>query len=185
MQVGIISAYQLGIHNHLNNDNGGVLNEYSRFGAFRETYRTGALAVHVASDAEVHTPSAATVLLKQITINAAQKGEFRIQWESKSTVLGQGITTAFFVNGVAVSPDDSHDSAIYQTVQYDYDVDLAAGDLLQIWGSRDGACEVYVRNFRVYYDWCIKYFHDGTNGRVLATPLPLTDVAALDVTADL
>ena len=183
-QAGIYSAYQLGLHNHLDNTNGGILNDYSRFGAFREAYRTGALAVHVDNDAEVTSAAAVYTLLKQFTIRTAQKGEYRIAWESASTVAGQDIATRFYVNGVAVGAADTHDSAIYQAVTEDYDIDLALGDLIQVYGRRVGACSVKVRNFRIYYDWAIKYFHDGTHGRVLTTPLTLSDTTALDVTAD-
>ncbi len=183
-QVGIYSAYQLGLHNHLNNSQGGVLNDYSRFGAFREAYRTGPLAVHVDNDAEVQSAAAIYTLLKQFTVVTAQKGEYRIAWQSASTVGGQNISTRFYVNGAAVGAADTHNSAIYQDVTEDYDIDLAAGDLIQVYGRRVGACEVKVRNFRIYYDWAVKYFHDGTNGRVLTTPLALADTTALDVTAD-
>lgn len=183
-QVGIYSAYQLGLHNHLDNNNGGILNDYSRFGAFRESYRTGALATHVDNDAEVHSNVGVMTLLKQFTINTGQKGEWRIAWQSRSSVAGQDISTRFYVNGVAVGAVDTHNAAAYQDVTEDYDVNLAAGDLIQIYGRRVGACEVYIRNFRIYYDWCVKYFHDGTNGRVLVAPLALTDTEAIDVTAD-
>lgn len=182
-QRGIYSAYQLGLHNHLDNNNGGILNEYSRFGAFREAYRTGALAVHVDNDGAQSDVGIIYSLLKQFTVVTAQRGEFRISWEMRNADNATNVETKFYVNNVAVSAAQNNATNVYAAKTYNYDVDLAVGDLLQIWGNANGD-EVFARNFRVYYDWAIKYFWDGTDGRVLATPLVLTDVSALDVTAD-
>jgi hypothetical protein len=183
-QVGIYSAYQLGLHNHLNDDQGGVLNEYSRFGAFREAYRTGALLVHVDNDAEQSEADHGVYwLTKQFTVNTAQRGEWRIYFEMANADNMTNVFARFYVNGVAVGAVQARNLNTYAPKTDNYDVDLAAGDLLQIYTLGNGD-SVFVRNFRIYYDWAIKYFHDGTNGRVLTTPLVLADVAALDVTAD-
>lgn len=183
-QVGIYSAYQLGLHNHLDNNNGGILNDYSRFGAFRESYRTGALAVHADNDAEVHEPDHGIYwLTKQFTVNTAQRGEWVISFEMHNDDNMTNVNARFYVNGAAVGAVKSNATNAYQTKTDNYDVDLAAGDLLQIWTNGNGD-SVYIRNFRIYYDWAIKYFHDGTNGRVLVTPLTLTDNEVIDVTAD-
>ena len=180
-QIGIYSAYQLGLHNHLNNTQGGILNDYSRYGAYRRPYRTGALAVHCDNDAEVFTGNAIYTLLKEILVNTDQVGEYRISWQQRSSVFGQDSRTRFYVNGVAVSAEMTEGTNVYQTETHNYDVDLAAGDLLQIYGKRVGACDCYVRNFRIYYDWRIAYFGDGTVLN-LTTPLPLSDADLLDVT---
>ncbi len=183
-QVGIYSAYQLGLHNHLDNNNGGTLNEYSRFGAFRETYRTGALAVNVANDAEVIEPDHGVYwLTKQFTVVTAQRGEWRIYFEMANFDNVTNVNARFYVNGAAVGAVQSRALNTYAPKTDNYDVDLAAGDLLQIWTNANGDT-VYIRNFRIYYDWAIKYFWDGTDGRVLSTPLTLTDTTAIDVTAD-
>jgi hypothetical protein len=183
-QVGIYSAYQLGLHNHLDNNNGGTLNDYSRFGAFRETYRTGALAVNVANDAEVSEADHGVYwLTKQFTINEAQRGEWRIYFEMANADNMTVVNARFYVNGAAVGAVQARNLNTYAAKTDNYDVDLAAGDLLQIYTLGNGD-SVFIRNFRIYYDWSIKYFHDGTNGRVLSTPLTLTDTTAIDVTAD-
>ena len=183
-QVGVYSAYQLGIHNHLNNDNGGILNDYSRFGAYREAYRTGALAVHVDNDAEVNSLIGVYTLLKQFTVNEGQRGEFRLSWEMKNTDNLTAVHVRVAINDVDIpASDQTENTNVYQSKIYGYDVDLNTGDRVQLLGNANGD-EVWIRSFRIYYDWSIKYFHDGTNGRVLVTPLALTDTTALDVTAD-
>ena len=181
-QVGIYSAYQLGIHGHLNNDDGGILNEYSRDGAFMEAYRTGALAVHVDNDAEVLTGLDGYILLKQFSVNTAERGEFRFTWQSRTNWAGQPIWTQFYVNGVAVGAEDTHAFEAYQNVLHNYDVNLAAGDLLQIYGKATMGASLFVRNFRIYYDWALKYF--GNAEKTLTAPLALTNADLLDVTAD-
>jgi len=184
-QVGIPSSAFLRIHNHLNDDQGGVLNEYSRFGAFREAYRTGALAVHVDNDPERSVAGmAGYVLLKQFTVNVAQRGEYRISWEMRNADDATPVHVRVAINGVDIPASDQVTALnIYVGKIYNYDVDLAEGDLVQLFGDPQGD-EVFVQSFRLYYDWCVKYFHDGTNGRVLVAPLALSDVSLIDVTAD-
>lgn len=184
-QVGLASSAFLRIHNHLNDDQGGVLNEYSRFGAFRETYRTGALAVHVDNDAEVSLAGPPGFdLLKQFTVNAAQRGAYRISWEMRNSDGMTPVHVRVAINGVDIPASDQAEAGnVYAGKIYNYDVDLAEGDLVQLVGDPQGD-EVFVRSFRIYYDWCVPYFHDGAHGRVLTTPLALVDNEALDVTAD-
>lgn len=181
-QVGIYSASLLMLHDHLDDNFGGVLNAYSRDGAFMETYRTGALAVHVANDAEVNSSIGIMTLLKQYTANRDIKGEFQFRWDSRSSVLGIQISTRLYVNNVAVGVLDTHDSNGYDTIIANYDLDIAAGDLLQLWGRRHGANTVFVRNFRIYYDWAIKYF--GNNQKLLTAPLNLANTELIDVAAN-
>lgn len=184
-QVGNYSAYQLGIHNHLNDSMGGILNEYSRFGAFREAYRMGALAVHVNNDAAVSLAGPPGFnILKQFTVIAAQRGEYRISWEMKNADGMTPVHARFAVNDIDIPASDQAEAgAVYAGKTYNYDVDLAEGDRLQIVGDPQGD-EIFIRNFRIYYDWCIKYFWDGSDGRVLVTPLTLVDATALDLIPD-
>jgi hypothetical protein len=181
-QVGVFSSYQMGLHNHLNDAQGGALNEYSRDGAYRRPYRAGALAVHIDSDAERSTASAIYTKLKEIRIETAQPGRYRIAWQARSDDVGQDIKTRFHVNGAIVSPEMTEGVVAYQDESHNYDVDLAAGDLLQIFGKRVGATTCYVRNFRIYYDWRIEYFGDGSRN-TLVTALPVSDADLLDFTA--
>ena len=190
-QVGIYSAYQLGLHNHLNNENGGILHDYSRYGAFRTCDNSGALSIQVGSDAEVGGNNFATQLVKEILINEDYRGTFRIRWDHRSTAgVPEDIQTAFRINGVLIWTAPDYDGVGYETVNYDHDdgaggpVDLQAGDRLQIYARRVGATEYRVRNFRIYYDWAIAGFGDpALNINRLLAALALTDGTLLDVTA--
>ena len=183
-QTGILSTFQMGLHNHLDADNGGILTEYSRYGAYRRPSRAGACAVSVPNDAEVSNPDGVWTLLKQFTVNEVLEGTFRIYWEAKNTDNVTVVNTRFYVNGVAVSGIVNDNSNVYSFATYNYDVDLAEGDLLQIWGNSN-ADVVWVRNFRVEYDWTLPAFGDPALARnVLAAALALTDADAIDITAD-
>ena len=181
-QVGIYSAYQLGLHNHLDDNNGGILNDYSRYGAYRRPYRTGALALNFPNDAVRSTVEAAFVLVKETRVNVAQLGQVQIGFEMKGT---DGITNAhgrLYVNGVAVGADHGSNSAVYVAYTDNYDVGFTAGDLIQIYAySEGGADTTSIRNFRIRYDWHLPGFGDGTVNN-LAAALALTDVDILDCT---
>lgn len=187
-QVGIYSAYQLGLHSHLDNNNGGILNAYSRHGAYRVPYRAGALALHVDNDAEVFIAGAGVyTLLKQFTVGtvygvATALAGVRFTWEMKNFDNLTNVAARVYINGVAVGAVQNNNTNVYVAKLTNYDAVLAVGDLLQIWGN-DVGDSCYIRNFRVYYDWCIAYFGDGTYNR-LTTTLPLIDADALDLTAD-
>jgi hypothetical protein len=160
---------------------GGVLNAYSRYGAYRRPYRTGALVLSCANDAEVSlTGVGVYTLMKQTLINVAQEGNYHIDWEMRNSDNVSNVATKFYVNGVAVSAAQTRNSNVYGPKEHHYDINLAAGDLLEIWGDPLGDT-VWVRNFRIRYDWQIEYFGDGTS-RILVTSLPLSDADLLDFT---
>lgn len=181
-QIGVQSGARVGIHNHLNISQGGILNEYSRDGAFMETYRTGGLAVHVDNDDEVISGIDALVLVKQFTVDTAQRGEFRFTWQSRTSLLGEPVNSVLYVNGVAVGADNIHANDVYQNHLHNYDLDLAVGDRIQIYALATMGHQVRIQNFRIYYDWAVKYF--GDSGKVLVAPLLLTNNDLIDVTAD-
>ena len=175
-QVGCQSGTRTSIHNHLNISQGGVLNDYSRYGAYRQIYR-GALARALSNAADKTTTSPVWTLLKQITINQNQKGQCQISYDAFSAVGAVAVDSRVYVNGVAVGPINSCINPT--TFDFDYDVDLVDGDMIQIWGKRNGAGDtIHVENMFIRYDWNIAYFGDGTS-RVLTAPLALTDVDLL------
>lgn len=180
-QVGVYSAYQLGLHNHLDNNNGGILNDYSRYGAFRSAYRTGALALHVDNDAaKTDTPGPGWIMLKEIRINADYEGQWRISFQMRNADNVTNVSAEFYVNGVPTGGIQNSVSNIYATKTYNYDIDLAENDLLQLWGDPNGDT-IDVRQFRIYYDWRLAHFGDGTILN-LATPVALSDADLIDVT---
>ena len=178
-QVGVQSGARIGIHNHLNISQGGILN----LSGFRRPYRTGVLALSVNNDAEKLEATGAILpayaLMKEIRINTAQVGQYRIAWEMRNDLNVINMYTQLWVNGVAVGASSASGSSVYLPYTRNYDVNLAAGDLIQLYGSRNAVGDwCYVQLFRIYYDWHIEYFNDN----ILNTSLPLSNADLLDVT---
>ena len=179
-QIGIYSASLLAMHNHLNDSQGGVLNDYSRYGAYREAYRTGALAIAVSSLINKDSASLTEVLIKQIRINKAYRGKWRIQWDFYSLAGASDVHSRLYLNGSPLSADQVTTSIIPVTVTYNHDVNFAKDDLVQIYGYREGVGDrVNVEGFQIKYDWGIKYFGDGTIMN-LTSMLPLSDTDVID-----
>ena len=183
-QVGIYSAYQLGMHNHLNNDNGGILVDYSRFGAFRAPSRLAATLNHTYATMR-QTGELVYTLLKQIEVTYLYNygGTCQIRWQMSTNSAGDDVGSAFFVNDVQVGVDEITNLVAYQNYTHNYDVGLNSGDRLQIWGMRIGggaAVRCRVQNFAIYYDWRIYHFGDGTS-HVCTTPIALSDADDLEV----
>lgn len=173
-QVGIYSAYQLGLHNHLNATQGGILNDYSRHGAYRIPQRTGGLAIHTAAPGETFTGLNVMTLLKELRIDETRPGRVQVNYDYWSLLGGaNNVNARFYVNGVAVGALQTGPGPT--TVTENYDVGFTNGDLLQIWGRRIAAGdECHIDNFYIAYDWHLLYFGDGTINN-LVTTLPLTD----------
>lgn len=187
-QVGLASSAFLRIHNHLNNDQGGILADYSRYGAFRAPSRAGAMALHVDNDADRNTPLNVYTLLKQFVVDYRwnYRGTVQLRWQMFTSVPGQDVGSKAYINGAPMpgAADEVTNLAAPQDYTHDYDVGLASGDLIQIYGIRIGAggTSCHVLNFRLYYDWSIFHFGDGTT-HLLNAALALTDVDPLEISA--
>jgi hypothetical protein len=119
-------------------------------------------------------------LLKEIQINEDYEGQWRISWQMRNADNVTFVGTQFFVNGVGIGAVETTASNAYVGKVANYDVNLAAGDLIQLWGDSD-LDQIFVRNFRIYYDWRLSHFGDGTILN-LSTPVALSDADLLDVT---
>src|SRR4030042_3075463 len=106
-QRGVYSASLLMLHNHLNDNLGGILNAYSRDGAYRTPYRTGALAIGCGNPAERDSDAAVYTLIKETIINVAQEGRYQISWQYRSTTGVDFVYTKVYVNGVAFGAEKS------------------------------------------------------------------------------
>ena len=180
-QVGVQSGARLGIHSHLNISQGGILNEYSRDGAYRRPYRTGALLAHTDNDTERSlTGIGAWTLMKQFRVNSNRVGSFQYNWEMKNFDNVTAVQSRFYLNGALVGAIENNATNIWVNKSHDSDINLNEGDTLEIWGHDQGDT-VYIRMFRIYYDWRIEYFGNGTRN-VLNAPLALTDLDVLDLT---
>ena len=80
-QVGVQSGAKIGIHNHQNISQGGLLDLYSDFRGFGVPFNTGALAINVANDTARSTSNGAYTLLKEIRSNVLQPGSFLISFD--------------------------------------------------------------------------------------------------------
>ena len=184
-QIGVQSGARIGIHSHLNISQGGILNEYSRYGAYRRAYNTGALARSVTNNAvKTQDTDSGFLLMKEILINTAQAGAVVFKWDMNSVDNATMCHTFVGVNGVILGAFVDRNVVGYLTTSRNYALGLAVGDRIQIWGCTDddtGGHAVGIRNFQILWDWRIEHFGDGTS-RVLTTALPLADVDLIDVT---
>ena len=177
-QIGMLPSFRTMQHNHLDIYNGGVLNEYSRYGAYREAYN-GA-TVQLTNNTERHTLDTVEHLLKEISISAIapagfQKGTWGWGFQMRTSIALTQVTAGVYRNGLLLSSFNETNIA-YQAKTYNWpSVTLYAGDKLQIWGySSDGVAECYVRNMYFQFGWRIAYFGDGTKN-LLTAPLAVTD----------
>lgn len=85
------------------------------------------------------------------SIRISKSGVVRLKVDTKYTVDSTYSYIDFRVNGVSVSKQSST-SLTYVTKTYD--VSVSIGDLVQVYTENylQGGREVYVKNFRVYYD---------------------------------
>ena len=183
-QVGVYSAALLMQHSHLDANQGGVLNDYSRFGAYRESVSSGATCV-IPHDPEGDEAALILSLVKEIRINLAYRGTFNITWQYRSTDGINNVETRFYVNGAPQGALYVTSNIAYQNVAETYLVDFAQNDLVQLYArATNAATSCRYRNFRITYDWELQYFGDGTYFN-LAVPLALTDADLLDYTLTL
>jgi hypothetical protein len=140
------------------------------------------LALGCGNPAERDSDAVAYTLIKETRINESQPGRYSISWQYRSTSGVDFVYTKLYINGVAFGAEKVTLNVAYQDATQVYDVDLAAGDLVQIWGHADNPTHLRVRNFTVYYDWGLPGFGDGTLNN-LVTGLPLSDADVIDFTA--
>ena len=176
-QVGVQSGARIGLHSHLNISQGGILNEYSRHGAYKRFYRTGAGIIHTSGGVPNFNASAVMTLIKSLRIDETRPGQCLINYTYASGGTGfNAVDARFYVNGIPVGVLQSGMGAV---VQENYDVGFTNGDLVQIWGRRITAgdqCDI--TNFYIEYDWRIPGFGDGTFNN-LNTALPVSDIDEL------
>jgi hypothetical protein len=178
-QVGVRSTAGLVIHNHLNDINGGVLNDYSRDGAFKRPYRTGALACSCDNDA-IKSTVGDLILLKQTRINKAQIGTYRIEWKFYNSDNMTWVESRLALNGVFISTNRTQNTNLPVLETHNFDVGFSAGDLLQVYGTANGD-EVFVEDLRIRFDWRIENFGQPPRNTLIAA-LGVTDVDLLDFT---
>jgi len=184
-QIGIYSVALLMQHDHLNTTMGGILNSYSRDGAFRSFYRTGPGHVVTPGSAAASTTNAALTLLMEIRIDETRLGQCIISYTYWSTLGGANhVDARLYLNGAVLGPL-SH-GAGPTIVAHNHDLGFTAGDLVQIWGNRIiGGDTCNIDTFTLTYDWELVQFGSSATRNQLATHLPLDDHDELEHTVTL
>lgn len=181
-QVGCQSGSKLSLHSHLNISQGGILNAYSRDGAYRETW-SGAAAVTISNDAaRVMTGTIGWERIKRIIVNTIgidgfQKGSMTMRFDMQTNTAPNAVSAQICINHNGVETwsivfTDATGGYVQKT--HVFTGTLYEGDEVQIWVDDNGGDGVSIRNFRLSFGWRIPYFGDGTEN-VLTTPLPLND----------
>lgn len=133
-QVGIYSSYQLGLHDHSNNNLGGLLGTIERV--------AGAVVNDVVSAGDSLTAAAAFTLVKRVRINEVTPGEMDISFDlqaSAGTAHGR-----IYVNGVAVGLDQTQAAPAVGTKTEAIIRDFAAGDNVEIYAYCTGGGTAHV-----------------------------------------
>lgn len=171
-------------HSHISVAQGGILNAYSRYGAYREAY-SGAATVSLANDTEriKAAPTSGAEIVKRTRISAIvndqQQGSFTFRYDYHNT-LGVGFPIDMWIERWrAGSPTTidffSNDNAGYSTRSVTWSGTILPGDYFTVaFSIADAGNDGYCRNFRINFGWRISYFGDGTS-RVLTAPLALSD----------
>ncbi len=177
-QAGVQAAYQLGIHNHLNDSLGGLLNAYSRFGAYREALSTAATISLDNDGAKTNVGAGVYTLLKETRIltitDNFQKGSFLISFQMKTNTAPNAVQAKVYINDLPVSIEFSDVTGGYVLKSHTLAGTLYPGDKVQVWVKDVLSAGVSVINLRISFGWRIAGFGDGTS-RVLTVPLAVTD----------
>lgn len=181
-QVGAQASGFLIPHDHLDITRGGILTEYSRWGAYRAANSAGS-TITLANDTEriLTAPTMGAERIKKTIFSAItpagfQTGSFTIRYDYHNT-LGAGFPIDMWVmkNGVTSLDYYANDNSGYLTRSFTYTGTFTQGDYISVeMSAMDSGNDAYCRNFRVVFGWQIPYFGDGSS-RILSTPLALTD----------
>ena len=174
--VGIVSAQLTMQHSHLNASQGGVLNAYSRFGAYRAAVAGATISLANANEKIRTGPGYA--LLKETTIadvtDGFQAGVFSIQFELKTGTNPNQVNAKVYINDIVKSGILSDVTGVYANKIYTFTGTLYKGDRVQVYADDPASVGAYIRNFNIKFGWAIPYFGDGTT-RTLTTALTLAD----------
>lgn len=134
--------------------------------------------VTISQDTEKINNTTSYVKLKEMKFNEAVVGTIQFEHSVHSGSTGE-VMTAWYKNGVLVEENTEHIGTGAEIFYWTF-TNLAANDLVQIYGKRTGvvgnAC--HVNNFRAKYKWVIS----AISGEVLATPLTLSKTTVISTT---
>jgi hypothetical protein len=196
-QVGLKSESSLPAHDHSSSAQGGPLNPATAFSpdlaAYLGTLTGATLTLNSTAtlthnnSAEVVKSSAIYVVDKTITFNAVYAGAVQIVFDLKTGTAGRQVDAEIVYTSFGGSPTvlqagftEATGSYVTQTAYlWTLPAGLAIGDIIEIWVKYDSSVAgAYVRNFKIQYTWQIT----AINGHTVATPIPVTDTTALNLT---
>jgi len=164
-QVGIYSAYQLGLHDHSSITQGGILIYDKRI--------VGANVVIFNNPAK-STTNAGFTKLKETTILEASLGSCTIYFTLEATAGGGSVNGRLYFNGAAVGVD--HSATPGPTIFNDVlNQDFAVGDKIQIYGHGSGANTCTISLVEIRYSSGVHTIAT----RTLVTDLPSTYAVAI------
>ena len=106
-------------------------------------------------DAEAHhgINDASYHLLKTFTFTYGIKGTINVKFDRKANGA-YAVYGRVYKNGVALGTADGGVDQTYQNFSEDIDIGtIAPGETLELWGKAEAAgAEIWVQNFRLYYD---------------------------------
>ena len=175
VQMGIYSAYQLGIHDHSTDALGGrIFWEERIIGANITTPAT--LNAATQSDTVI-----VLTLMKQITILEDSPGTMTVYFNVWRGVNVGNVESAVYLNDVIVGGSWTENPGLSPGVQHSRVVgaDLVAGDRIQIYGRIVTSNEVFVADQYLEYSYGILRLSDRTMNPILGTdyalPVPQTN----------
>ena len=102
------------------------------------------------NDTERNINSLTYTKLKEIKLGFGL-AKCRIKFDLRASTP-YDVYAKIYKNGVAIGTERTPNSTTYQTFTEDFS-DFAANDLIQLYARKTGDAVVYVRNFRLYYDY--------------------------------
>lgn len=104
----------------------------------------------VSADTEQLFSNGSYGLLKSFRIFAA--GTIRVKWQYKGSNAVWAVYTKLYVNGIARGSEHGYTGTTYQDVSED--ITVVEGDSVELYGfvGSAGLVNLYVRNYRAYYD---------------------------------
>lgn len=100
------------------------------------------------ADTERTTTSASYSKIKEIQVSYT--GVVRVKYDQKTDNPPQIAYGKIYINDVATSYENTNNTSTYQTRSND--VQIRAGDKVQLYFNMGGGGTCYIRNFRIYYD---------------------------------
>lgn len=88
-----------------------------------------------------------------ITFTNGYIGNARVKFDLRTSFAGYDGFGKIYKNGIPLGTEQVEPSASYNTKSEDLALNMNAGDTLELWiRSEGGGVNIYVRNFRLYYD---------------------------------